>query len=151
MRCGEVQSKVFGERREGHREVAEERGGERDTAEGSEEESDDEEGGVKLPTTMNPTSTNKPSPSIESLEREHLSPQARGIQTARQREQVRQAARRGVAFGFVVARDGDGLGGLIGGSDGMGEVGRRKVEAVQNGRVVEASFAKGEWAVRWRE
>ena len=28
---------------------------------------------------------------------------------------------------------------------------KKKVEAVQGGRVVEASFAKGEGGVRWRE
>jgi hypothetical protein len=48
---------------------------------------------------------------------------------------VRKAARRGCAFGFVV--------------DGAGE--RRKCEAVMKGVVVEASFAKGEWGIRWRE
>ena len=54
-----------------------------------------------------------------------------GMLRAEQRELVRQAARRGVAFGFE------------------GE--RRGVEAIQGKRVVEASFAKGEWGVRWRE
>jgi hypothetical protein len=28
---------------------------------------------------------------------------------------------------------------------------KRKCEAVMSGAVVEASFAKGEWAIRWRE
>lgn len=62
-----------------------------------------------------------------------------GMQKARRREMVRQAARRGVAFGFLVADDG-----------GKGRM-KRRVEAVQGGRVVESSFAKGEWGVRWRE
>lgn len=55
---------------------------------------------------------------------------------SRQREKVRQAARRGVVFGF--AKD-DGL--------------ERwpKCEAVQEERVVEPSFAKGNFSVRWRE
>ena len=53
---------------------------------------------------------------------------------AEEREMVRRAARRGCAFGFAV---------------GEGE--RRVCEAVQKKRVVEASFAKGEWGVRWRE
>ena len=71
-----------------------------------------------------------------------LSRQEAGLLRAKQRELVRQAARRGVVFGFVVG-DGDGEG------EGIEKV-RRKVEAVQNGRVVESSFAKGEWGVRWR-
>jgi hypothetical protein len=28
---------------------------------------------------------------------------------------------------------------------------KRKCEAVMKGAVVEASFAKGEWGIRWRE
>lgn len=62
-----------------------------------------------------------------------------------EREKVRQAARRGVVFGFVI--------GEARGGEGGGQEGRecRRVEAVQGGRVVEASFAKGEWGVRWRD
>lgn len=62
-----------------------------------------------------------------------------GMRRVRQREMVRCAARRGVVFGFVVAGDGEG----------EGE--RRKCEAVMLGKVVEPSFAKGGWGVRWRE
>ncbi|KAH7088384.1 hypothetical protein FB567DRAFT_548429 [Paraphoma chrysanthemicola] len=58
-----------------------------------------------------------------------------GQRRADEREMVRRAARRGCAFGFVVD----------------GEEERRKCEAVMKGSVVEASFAKGEWGVRWRE
>jgi len=74
-----------------------------------------------------------------------LTPQEMGRRRAEEREKVRQAARRGVVFGFVVGE-------ARGGEDG-GEEGRecRRVEAVQGGRVVEASFAKGEWGIRWRD
>jgi hypothetical protein len=48
---------------------------------------------------------------------------------------VRKAARRGCAFGFTVE----------------GEEEKKKCEAVMKGVVVESSFAKGEWGVRWRE
>ncbi|KAF2687485.1 hypothetical protein K458DRAFT_238784, partial [Lentithecium fluviatile CBS 122367] len=59
-----------------------------------------------------------------------------GQKRADEREMVRRAARRGVAFGFVSGED-------------AGE--KRKCEAVMKGMVVEASFAKGEWGIRWRE
>jgi hypothetical protein len=58
-----------------------------------------------------------------------------GQRRADEREMVRKAARRGCAFGFAVE----------------GEEEKRKCEAVMKGTVVEASFAKGEWAIRWRE
>ncbi|KAK6206961.1 hypothetical protein QIS74_13449 [Colletotrichum tabaci] len=60
---------------------------------------------------------------------------AEGQRRAHEREMVRCAARRGVVFGFLV--------------DGRDE--RRKCEAVMQGKVVEPSYAKGDWAVRWRE
>jgi len=60
---------------------------------------------------------------------------AEGQRRAHEREMVRCAARRGVVFGFLV--------------DGKDE--RRKCEAVMQGKVVEPSYAKGDWAVRWRE
>ena len=49
------------------------------------------------------------------------------------REEARRAARRLVNFGFR--------------SQGIEE--DREVEAVQDGKVVETSFAKGEWGIRW--
>jgi hypothetical protein len=58
-----------------------------------------------------------------------------GQRRAEEREMVRKAARRGCAFGFAVE----------------GEEGKRKCEAVMKGNVVESSFAKGEWGIRWRE
>lgn len=62
-----------------------------------------------------------------------------GQRRADEREMVRKAARRGCAFGFLLPREG-----------GEGSE-RRKCEAVMKGVVVESSFAKGEWGVRWRE
>ncbi|KAI8962160.1 hypothetical protein F5Y11DRAFT_357150 [Daldinia sp. FL1419] len=59
-----------------------------------------------------------------------------GQRRAQQREMVRSAARRGVVFGFAV---------------GNGTVTPRKCEAVMQGKVVEPSFAKGDWGIRWRE
>ncbi|KAI4130956.1 MAG: hypothetical protein LQ338_001467 [Usnochroma carphineum] len=70
-----------------------------------------------------------------------------GMQRARHRELVRQAGRRGVAFGFFVGGEREGNGG----NAGEGKEKWRRVEAVQGGRVVESSFAKGEWGVRWRD
>ncbi|OTB15654.1 hypothetical protein K445DRAFT_317932 [Daldinia sp. EC12] len=59
-----------------------------------------------------------------------------GQRKAQQREMVRSAARRGVVFGFAV---------------GDSTVAPRKCEAVMQGKVVEPSFAKGDWGIRWRE
>lgn len=58
-----------------------------------------------------------------------------GQKKADEREMVRKAARRGCAFGFTVPDEAE----------------KRKCEAVMKSAVVEASFAKGEWGVRWRE
>lgn len=49
------------------------------------------------------------------------------------REETRRSARRLVNFGWE--------------SQGVHE--NRSVEAVQSGKVVEGSFAKGEWGLRW--
>ncbi|ROW07981.1 hypothetical protein VMCG_03595 [Cytospora schulzeri] len=67
---------------------------------------------------------------------EMLEKRRQGQRKVKQREMVKCAARRGVVFGFIV--------------EGEGEE-RRKCEAVMNAKVVEPSFAKGNWAVRWRE
>ncbi|KAM7183305.1 hypothetical protein V8F33_013667 [Rhypophila sp. PSN 637] len=61
-----------------------------------------------------------------------------GQRRSHEKEMVRSAARRGVVFGFVVREE-----------DGQ-EV-RRRCEAVMQGKVVEPSFAKGGWGIRWRE
>lgn len=63
-----------------------------------------------------------------------------GLRRARHREMVRCAARRGVVFGFGAGSGEEGEGGS-----------RRKCEAVMLGKVVEPSFAKGDWSIRWRE
>lgn len=60
-----------------------------------------------------------------------------------EKERIKGAARRGVVFGFnelsadQVKND--------------SECDKRKCEAVMAGKVVEPSFAKGDWAIRWRE
>ncbi|KAI8611572.1 hypothetical protein BC830DRAFT_1068696 [Chytriomyces sp. MP71] len=60
-----------------------------------------------------------------------------GMKRAKERERVKCAARRLVVHGF---RQNDSAQGGI-----------RFCEAVTEGRVVEPSFAKGDWGVRWRE
>jgi len=64
-----------------------------------------------------------------------------GKQMADEREKIKQAARRGCVFGFRA----------LAGSQKASDVTRRKCEAVMNGVVVEPSFAKGDWGLRWRE
>ena len=65
---------------------------------------------------------------------------SQGLKAVKEKEMVRSAARRGVVFGFVVNE----------GRDGHPEE-RMKCEAVMHGKVVEPSFAKGNWSIRWRE
>ncbi|KAH0844781.1 hypothetical protein FOPE_09811 [Fonsecaea pedrosoi] len=88
-----------------------------------------------------------------------------GQQRAEQREMVRRAARRGVVFGFDVdfssqpdvstqqAKGKKAVSGMDGSATGdqSSPQLRRKCEALMNGSVVEPSFAKGNWALRWRE
>ena len=83
-----------------------------------------------------------------------------GERKAEEKEMVRRAARRGCAFGFV-----DGMAAEVlpkkkrketintpeGVARGQAKERRRKCEAIMNGVAVEASFAKGNWAIRWRE
>lgn len=104
---------------------------------------------------------------------EMLQKRREGQKRADERELVRCAARRLCAFG--VSTDGlvgeedvkdkgakpkrkeKGRGkrksGIFGDSegDGEGEEKRKKCEAIMNGNVVEASYAKGGWGIRWRE
>lgn len=104
---------------------------------------------------------------------EMLQKRLEGQKRAEERELVRCAARRLCAFGILVdgsvavggARDkgtkgkggkGKGKGKAIN-DDGDGDDGggqqecRRKCEAIMSGSVVEASYAKGDWGIRWRE
>lgn len=78
---------------------------------------------------------------------EMLEKRRQGQKRARQREMVRCAARRGVAFGFVGEErraNADG--------EKTADLGKKRLcEAVMAGKVVEPSFAKGDWSVRWRE
>jgi len=87
-----------------------------------------------------------------------------GQRLAKEREMVRRAARRGVVFGFMVDVGQDarqehqpktsGRTAKSKNSDGEKQallMGRRKCEALMQGAVVEPSFAKGNWAIRWRE
>ena len=96
-----------------------------------------------------------------------------GQRKSEEREMVRRAARRGCAFGFVVPyavetgdcvnlQKGKGLKKKQKKQQQRGEESslgqelasteqRRKCEAVMHGVVVESSFAKGDWAIRWRE
>ena len=66
-----------------------------------------------------------------------------GQKIADEKEGVKRAARRLCIFGV----DGTGAGA---GAGGGGEE-KRMCEAVMTGKIVEPSFAKGDWGVRWRE
>jgi hypothetical protein len=90
-----------------------------------------------------------------------------GQKKAEEREFIRCVVRRAVVFGLEVAGWEE-----VGGGAGSGKKGkkgkgrgveedeeaaeteakpRRKCEAIMAGQVVEPSFAKGDWAVRWRD
>ena len=142
VNCEEVERMVFGTTRtegEVYEEISSGEGGPGDDGQSEvDEEAEGDDGGVRLPPeTGSPvaraiTTSKKP----DSENRLQRSGRERGMQKAKEREMVRRAARRGVAFGF---------------GEAIGEGNRRRVEAVQGGRVVESSFAKGEWGVRWKE
>lgn len=102
---------------------------------------------------------------------EMLQKRLEGQKRADERELVRCAARRLCAFGISIdvsaavggpkdkGLKGKGKGkgkGKAGDDDDDDEVGeqqerRKKCEAMMSGSVVEASFAKGGWGIRWRE
>lgn len=105
---------------------------------------------------------------------EMLQKRLEGQKRAEEREAVRCVARRLCAFGIVVDNPvGEGDGNIRGAKGkGKGKIKekekdvvagdgddneerqkerRRKCEAVMSGNVVEASYAKGEWGIRWRE
>ena len=73
--------------------------------------------------------------------------QQEGQKRADEREAVRRAARRAVVFGFAARSDVN----ASGAEHGSEEVSKRKAEAVRSGQVVEPSYAKGNWYIRWRE
>jgi hypothetical protein len=73
-----------------------------------------------------------------------------GQRKAEEKEMVKRAARRGCAFGFSVQGQDSQHDNLKSKGKGAGEV-RRRCEAVMKGAAAEASFAKGEWGIRWRE
>jgi hypothetical protein len=79
-----------------------------------------------------------------------------GQRRAEEKEMVKCAARRAVVFGLESSRvlAGEGKKGKKGKDDEDGEPkleGRRMCEAVMHGAVVEPSYAKGDWSIRWRE
>ncbi|KAF2488978.1 hypothetical protein BU16DRAFT_532026 [Lophium mytilinum] len=97
--------------------------------------------------------------SVEDLEKRQ-----EGQRRAEEREMVRRAARRGIVFGFAVdesVRAPPDYHGKVPGrnakarkvddADPAPQTIRRKCEALMQGAVVEPSFAKGDWAIRWRE
>ena len=78
-----------------------------------------------------------------------------GQRRTEEKEMVRRAARRGVVFGFIVESAGSGGAKVARGVQAEGggvELGvRKKCEALMNASVVEPSYAKGNWSLRWRE
>lgn len=96
---------------------------------------------------------------------ETIAKRKEGDMWAHRREMVRCAARRGCAFGFVGGGEPDNREEAAGTKkkgrkkmmDAEEDEGaeqterRRKCEAVMNEQVVESSYAKGEWGIRWRE
>ena len=148
--CGDVEARVFG-KLDGHIDDREGEESALGSGSGAEEPSsedegeEDSDGGVAIAAA----GTEEPKGGREG---DHT-PQQLGRQRAANREKVRQAARRGVVFGFAV--DGAGCGDrekeLTESDSGVDTRRRRRVEAMQGGRVVEPSFAKGEWGVRWRD
>ena len=150
--CVEVERKVFGALAKGGELDSREhdaRETEKASSSGqtSDDDDDDDDGGVPLDGFSLPGASSEWQREVL----DNLTPQQLGRQRAANREKVRQAARRGAIFGF-----------LTGSTEALtqsqsrkghegGGIGRRRVEAIQSGRVVEASFAKGPWGVRWKD
>lgn len=95
---------------------------------------------------------------VDGKSQEEAPPDTRrqeGQRRADEREKVRRAARRAVVFGFAVdPPETNQSKSKAKGADKEQppeEAPRRKCEAVMNGQVVEPSFAKGNWSIRWRE
>ncbi|KAI4728288.1 hypothetical protein E4T49_03894 [Aureobasidium sp. EXF-10728] len=87
---------------------------------------------------------------------EMLQKRREGQRRAEEKEMVKCAARRAVVFGLESSRvmTGEAKKGKKAKDDEDGEVkqeGRRMCEAVMHGAVVEPSYAKGDWSIRWRE
>lgn len=100
---------------------------------------------------------------------EALSKRQQGDKRADEREMVRRAARRAVVFGLIIEGappsaieapevPSKGKKKRISREDEEvveaatpAEAPRRKCEAIMQGQVVEPSFAKGDWSIRWRE
>ncbi|KFA76895.1 hypothetical protein S40288_06190 [Stachybotrys chartarum IBT 40288] len=87
---------------------------------------------------------------------EMLEKRREGQRRVKEKEMVKCAARRGVVFGFTIDQDKEepmaGKRVPMSENDSDKNSGRRKkCEAVMNGQVVEPSFAKGNWGIRWRE
>ena len=83
---------------------------------------------------------------------EMLEKRIAGQKKADEREMVRRAARRGCVFGFLISEEAEEASrGQEGTTSSKTDERRRKCEAVMNSRVVEPSYAKGDWSIRWRE
>jgi len=101
-------------------------------------------------------------PAQQTAAAEELKKRQEGQRRAEQREMVRRAARRLVVFGNAqeprenrsqsqAKAEKRSKGSNKTATDEASVPVRRKAEAVMNGAVVEPSFAKGNWAIRWRE
>jgi hypothetical protein len=93
---------------------------------------------------------------------EALAKRLEGQKRAEEREMVRRAARRAVVFGFATSevptaaedetgRKSKSKSKKVVGPGPKPVAGRRMCEALMNGAVIEPSFAKGNWSIRWRE
>lgn len=98
-----------------------------------------------------------------STAEDDLKKKQEGHRRAEQREMVRRAARRLIAFGCDQKRHDrhsshpkkpnkrTTKASIAADEAAEEDMVRRKCEALMNGAVVEPSFAKGNWAIRWRE
>ncbi|RMZ02326.1 hypothetical protein D0860_07251 [Hortaea werneckii] len=88
---------------------------------------------------------------------EMLAKRRAGQKKAEEKELIKHAARRAVVFGLPVDAPAEKFGGKKGkaaraaADTEQPEKVRRKCECLMNGHVVEPSFAKGDWQIRWRE
>lgn len=74
-----------------------------------------------------------------------------GQKRAEDLELIKRAARRAVVFGMLVEADNAPTGRKSRVDQEQQTQVRKKCEALMSGKVVEPSFAKGDWSIRWRE
>lgn len=114
-----------------------------------------QEGGVKLSQYRSSEVDEAHAPEDVGESPEQKRKQREGQRRAEEKEHVKRVARRVVVFGLVVEgeekEERPKKAKNRGDTEECTEPARKKCEALMDGQLVEPSFAKGDWSLRWRE